>query len=127
MLTGFPSRVRVHNVSTSGRLGGVVRQLIGGIHALEHAFQVGVRELQGSQLTIAQCHQFHGPTTRRVALHTGIIDHGVQVINVDDAFKFTPHQDGHVGIQGRSELDPQTQVDKSIKTQLKRKKMYFFS
>ena len=44
------------------------------------------------------------------ALHAGIIDHGVQVIDVDDAFKFSPHHDGHVAVQGRSELDPQTHV-----------------
>ena len=32
------------------------------------------------------------------------------MIDVDDAFKFAPHQDGDVGIQGRSELDLQTHV-----------------
>ena len=32
------------------------------------------------------------------------------MIDVDDAFKFAPHQDGDVGVQGRSELDLQTHV-----------------
>ena len=110
MLARFAGRVRVDDVGPSGGLGRMLGQSIGGIDALEHALQLGVRERQGSQLTIAQRHQFHGSTKPRGPLHFVIIRHGPQVIDVDDAFKFAPHQDGDVGIQGRSELDLQTHV-----------------
>ena len=110
MLTRFAGRVRVDDVGPSGGLGRMLGQSIGGIDALEHALQLGVRERQGSQLTITQRHQFHRPTKLWFPLHGGIIDHGTQVIDVDDTFKFRPHQDGDVGIHGRSELDLQTHV-----------------
>ena len=110
MLTRFAGRVRVDDVGPSGGLGRMLGQSIGGIDALEHALQLGVRECQSSQLTITQRHQFHRPTKRWFPLHGGIIDHGTQMVDVDDAFKFCPHQDGDVGIHGRSELDLQTHV-----------------
>ena len=106
----FAGRVRVDDVSASGGLGRMLGQSIGGIDALEHALQLGVGERQGSQLTITQRHQLHGSTKPWFPLHGGIIRHGTQVIDVDDAFKFRPHQDGDVGVQGRSELDLQTHV-----------------
>ena len=110
MLARFAGRVRVDDAGPSGGLGRMLGQSIGGIDALEHALQLGVRERHGSQLTIAQRYQLHRPTKLWFPLHRGIIRHGTQVVDVDDAFKFSPHQDGHVGIQGRSELDLQTHV-----------------
>ena len=110
MLAGFAGRVRVDDVGASSGLGRVLGQSIGRIDALEHALQVGVRERQGSQLTIAQRHQLHRSNKEGIPLHAGIIRHGAQVIDVDGAFKFSPHQDGDVGIQGGSELDLQTHV-----------------
>ena len=83
-------QVRVDDVGALACLGRVLGQSIGGIDALEHALQLGVRESQGPQLTIPQCRQLHGPTKRSAPLHAGIIHHGARVSDVDDAFKF-PH------------------------------------
>ena len=53
MLASFAGRVRVDDIGASGGLGRVLGQSIGGIDALEHALQLGVRKSQCSQLTIA--------------------------------------------------------------------------